>query len=208
LLDGCLSAVALIVLSPVLVVIALAILVETGWPVLFSQTRVGRNGKLFCLRKFRTMRTGKGGAAITARGDSRVTHVGRFLRKSKLDELPQLWNVVCGDMALVGPRPEIPQFVDMSRPIWRSVLAVRPGITDPASIAYRNEEELLARSSDPIRCYRESVLPAKLVLNVEYLQKRSFWLDTKVILQTIQCALFPAMSDVKRIPIAAPEDSK
>jgi lipopolysaccharide/colanic/teichoic acid biosynthesis glycosyltransferase len=206
--DSTLSAVALLVLSPLLGMIAAAIVLESGWPVLFSQVRVGRNAELFRLVKFRTMRGGRSGPSITASGDSRVTRVGRLLRKSKLDELPQLWNVVRGDMSLVGPRPEVPEFVDRSQPAWNSVLQVRPGITDPASIAYRNEEEILAKASDPIRYYRESVLPAKLALNVEYLEKRSLWQDVKVILRTVQCAFFPWAFEMKEIRTATPEDSK
>jgi len=190
-LDCCCSALALVILSPVLLLIAVAVLLETGRPVLFRQTRVGRGGTTFALLKFRTMIIGAKGLAITARGDSRITRTGRFLRKYKLDELPQLWNVVRGDMSLVGPRPEVPEFVETHSPIWRSVLRVRPGITDPASIAYRNEEELLAQAPDPIPFYREQVLPAKLALNVAYLQKRTLWLDVRVILQTARCAFFP-----------------
>jgi lipopolysaccharide/colanic/teichoic acid biosynthesis glycosyltransferase len=117
--------------------------------------------------------------------------VGKILRKFKLDELPQLWNVVRAEMSLVGPRPEVPEFVDMNNPVWRSVLKVRPGITDPASIAYRNEEQVLAKSSDPIRFYRETVLPAKLALNLAYIQQRSAWRDMQVIFQTARCAVSP-----------------
>jgi lipopolysaccharide/colanic/teichoic acid biosynthesis glycosyltransferase len=208
LLDGSLSAAALLMLSPVLLMIGAAILVETGPPLLFTQVRVGREGKPFRLRKFRTMRRNQTGPSITAHGDSRITRVGRFLRKFKLDELPQLWNVMLGEMSLVGPRPEVPEFVDRSQPLWRSVLHVRPGLTDPASIAYRNEEELLARASDPIRYYQETVLPAKLALNLEYLEKRSFWLDLKVMMQTAKCALFPRAFDINNIRVAAPNDSK
>ena len=153
--DRFLAGLALCMLSPLLVAIALAVLLGSGWPVLFRQTRVGQRGKAFQLLKFRTMRNGKSGPSITARGDSRITGVGRFLRKFKLDELPQLWNVVRGEMSLVGPRPEVPEFVDMNNPVWRSVLQVRPGITDPASIAFRNEEEILAKAADPIAFYEE-----------------------------------------------------
>jgi len=208
LLDSSLSVLALLFLSPALLVIAASILAEDGAPILFAQVRVGREGKPFRLRKFRTMRRGQSGPSITARGDSRITRVGQFLRKFKLDELPQLWNVVLGEMSLVGPRPEVPEFVDYSQPVWRSVLRVRPGITDPASVAYRNEEELLAKASDPIRYYQESVLPAKLALNLEYLERRSLWLDLKVMTQTVKCALFPRAFDIKHIRVAAPEDSK
>ena len=171
LLDCSISFVALLILSPFLLVIGAAVLVETGRPIFFTQNRVGRGGKLFRLIKFRTMRQGKSGPSITTRGDSRVTTVGRFLRKFKLDELPQLWNVVRGEMSLVGPRPEVPEFVDSNNPVWVSVLQVRPGITDPASIAYRHEEQLLAKAADPIRYYQETVLPSKLALNIAYLRE-------------------------------------
>jgi len=194
-LDSFFALLGLIVLSPFLAAIALATVCDSGWPVFFEQTRIGRGGKPFRLLKFRTMRTGLTGPSITARGDSRITRVGRVLRKFKLDEIPQLWNVVRGEMSLVGPRPEVPEFVEMETAIWRCVLKVRPGITDPASIAYRNEEEILAKAADRIRYYREELLPAKLALNVEYLKRRSFWQDCKVILSTAKCALFPGNSN-------------
>jgi lipopolysaccharide/colanic/teichoic acid biosynthesis glycosyltransferase len=197
LLDCSVSLIALLILSPVLLSIAAAVLLETGRPILFTQSRVGRGGKLFRLFKFRTMRAGKSGPSITSRGDSRVTRVGRFLRKFKLDELPQLWNVVRGEMSLVGPRPEVPEFVDVNNPVWLSVLQARPGITDPASIAYRHEEELLAKAADPIRYYRETVLPSKLALNVAYLRDRSLWQDLQVIARTAHCATFPGAYDAK-----------
>lgn len=195
--DRFLAALALCIVSPLLAVVGLAVLFGTGWPVLFRQVRVGQKGKMFQLLKFRTMRSGKGGPSITARGDCRITGVGRLLRKFKLDELPQLWNVVRGEMSLVGPRPEVPQFVDINNPVWRSVLQVRPGITDPASIAFRNEEEILAKAADPISFYESSVLPAKLALNLAYLEKQCFWLDIKVILQTAWCAVFPGEQEIK-----------
>jgi lipopolysaccharide/colanic/teichoic acid biosynthesis glycosyltransferase len=199
--DRFLAAFALCLLSPLLAVIALAVVAGSGWPVLFQQERVGQRGRPFQLLKFRTMRTGKSGPSITARGDSRITGVGRFLRKFKLDELPQLWNVVRGEMSLVGPRPEVPRFVDMNNPVWRSVLQVRPGITDPASIAFRNEEELLAKAADPISFYETSVLPAKLALNLAYLDRKCFWLDIKVILQTVWCAIVPGTQEIKETGI-------
>jgi lipopolysaccharide/colanic/teichoic acid biosynthesis glycosyltransferase len=191
LVDSCLSAIALVALSPLLIVIAGSIFCETGLPILFAQPRVGRKGRLFRLLKFRTMLHETKGAALTVSGDRRVTRVGRFLREFKLDEIPQLWNVVHAEMALVGPRPEIPEFVDLNEPTWRSVLRVRPGITDPASIAYRQEEKLLAKASDPIRYYQEILLPAKLAMNLAYLQERSFWLDLKVIMRTFRCVVYP-----------------
>jgi lipopolysaccharide/colanic/teichoic acid biosynthesis glycosyltransferase len=196
--DRFLAALALCLLSPVLAAIALAVLAGSGAPVLFRQSRVGRDGKPFRLLKFRTMRSGKSGPTITARGDSRITGIGRFLRKFKLDELPQLWNVVRGEMSLVGPRPEVPEFVDMDNPVWRSVLQVRPGITDPASIAFRNEEEILAKAADPIAFYENNILPAKLALNLEYIGKKSFLSDIKVIAETVYCAVFPGRERTKR----------
>lgn len=208
LLDCSISFVALLILSPFLLVIGAAVLVETGRPIFFTQNRVGRGGKLFRLIKFRTMRQGKSGPSITTRGDSRVTTVGRFLRKFKLDELPQLWNVVRGEMSLVGPRPEVPEFVDSNNPVWVSVLQVRPGITDPASIAYRHEEELLAKSSDPIRFYRETVLPSKLALNIAYLRDRTLWHDLQVIAKTAHCATFPGSYDIEETRVTTQEDSK
>jgi lipopolysaccharide/colanic/teichoic acid biosynthesis glycosyltransferase len=201
LFDRGLCLLGVLVLSPVLLLIGLAVTLETGLPVLFRQIRVGRNGEPFHLLKFRTMRAGKSGLSITVRGDSRVTRVGRVLRKFKLDELPQLWNVVRGEMSLVGPRPEVPEFVDMKNPVWRSVLRVRPGITDPASILYRNEEELLAKAPNPVEFYEETLLPTKLALNLAYLEKQSFWGDVGVIWQTARCAIFPGTQPAKETGI-------
>ncbi len=196
--DQIASFLALMLLAPVLVTIGAFIFLESGWPVLFRQIRIGRNGERFQLLKFRTMRKGKSGPSLTIGGDARITVIGQILRKFKVDELPQLWNVVRGEMSLVGPRPEVPEFVDMSNPVWRSVLRVRPGITDPASIAYRNEGELLATVSEPVEFYRNSLLPTKLALNLEYLKKQSFWLDMKVILETVRCAMFCDSSEGKK----------
>jgi lipopolysaccharide/colanic/teichoic acid biosynthesis glycosyltransferase len=207
-LDSLISVIALVVLSPVLLVVAAAVLVEDGLPILFAQDRVGRKGKLFRLLKFRTMRDRAAGPTITASGDSRITRVGGFLRKFKLDELPQFWNVVRGEMSVVGPRPEVPQFVDLSSPVWRAVLEVRPGITDPASIAFRHEEALIAKAADPIRYYRECVLPSKLAMNLAYLKNRSPWMDFKVILETACCAIFPGMFEIKEPQVMTPEDSE
>ncbi len=201
LVDRFLAVLALCVLSPLLAAIALAVLLGSGWPVLFKQSRVGLRGKAFRLIKFRTMRKGKTGPTITARGDSRITRTGRFLRKFKLDELPQLWNVVRGEMSLVGPRPEVPEFVNMDSPVWRSVLQVRPGITDPASIAFRNEEEILGKAADPIALYESNILPAKLALNLAYIKKKSFWNDMKVITETVHCAIFPGRESAKKCAI-------
>ena len=130
-------------------------------------------------------------ASITAAGDARVTRVGAVLRRFKLDELPQLFNVLKGDMSLVGPRPEVPEYVQLEAPIWQAVLQVRPGVTDLATLLYRDEERLLGASDDPNALYRETVLPAKLMLNLGYLRSRSFRRDLKLILLTIRYSLFP-----------------
>jgi lipopolysaccharide/colanic/teichoic acid biosynthesis glycosyltransferase len=139
--------------------------------------------------KFRSMREGaeRIGPGITSAGDRRVTAFGAFLRKTKLDELPQLWNVLTGDMSLVGPRPELSRYVDLYDATQRIVLQVRPGITDPASIRYRHEERLLASSTDPERFYVETVMPNKLTLNLEYLSRMSVSEDVKVLFQTLRC---------------------
>ena len=160
------AAAGLLFLMPVLAALALVILWDDGPPVFFRQIRVGRKGKLFHIWKFRTMRAGSQGSVITAAGDGRITRAGAALRRYKLDELPQLFNVLKGDMGLVGPRPEVPEHVQLEAPIWQAVLQVRPGVTDLATLLYRDEEKLLATSRDPNAFYRQSVLPAKLVLNL------------------------------------------
>jgi len=184
------SAAALLFLAPVLAGIALVIMLDDGPPVFFTQTRVGRNGRPFRIWKFRTMRSGSHGGVITAAGDDRITSAGARLRKYKLDELPQLFNVFKGDMSLVGPRPEVPEHVHFEAAEWQTVLQVRPGITDPATLLYRDEELILGASRDPDTFYRESVLPAKLLLNIAYLVSRSFWLDLKLIFLTIRSSFF------------------
>ena len=195
LFDATCAAAGLTVLTPVLFALATLILWDDGPPVLFSQMRVGRRGKLFRIWKYRTMRTGSEGSVITAAADGRVTRVGAALRRYKLDELPQLVNVLKGDMSLVGPRPEVPEYVHLEAPIWQAVLQVRPGVTDLATLLYRDEEKLLGTSRDPSVFYRKTVLPAKLVLNLGYLQSRSFWRDLKLIYLTIRYSLFPERFD-------------
>jgi len=185
------ASVGLLLLSPLFAVLALAVLLFSGRPVLFSQARMGRYAVQFRIWKFRTMHTGAAGPAITADGDSRVTVIGRWLRKFKLDELPQLFNVLRGDMSVVGPRPEVPQYVNLRSPLWHAVLQVRPGITDLATLIYRDEEKLLRTSGDADRLYRETVLPAKLRLNLAYLQTRCFWQDMRLIWLTVRYSLSP-----------------
>lgn len=177
----------LLVLAPVFAAVAMAITVTSPGPVFFRQVRVGRAGEPFRIYKFRTMRLDAEavGGQLTVSGDPRVTRVGVYLRASKIDELPQLINVLLGDMSLVGPRPEVPRYVALYTPEQRRVLRVRPGITDPASILYRDEAAVLARADDPERAYIDEVLPHKLEINLAYLERRSLASDVGVILSTV-----------------------
>jgi lipopolysaccharide/colanic/teichoic acid biosynthesis glycosyltransferase len=189
----------LILLAPLFAAIALLILWNDGPPVIFSQIRVGRNGRLFSIWKFRTMRTGVAGRALTATGDDRVTGVGACLRQFKLDELPQLLNVLKGDMSLIGPRPEVPEYVQCDDPRWMAVLQVKPGITDLATLLHRNEEQILGASTDPNTFYRDYVLPAKLHLNLAYLGSRSLGRDLKLIFLSVRYSLFPERFDADHV---------
>jgi lipopolysaccharide/colanic/teichoic acid biosynthesis glycosyltransferase len=184
LFDILMSASVLVVLSPLLLLLSVAIVVDSGFPVFFSQDRVGRGFRRFRLRKFRTMRKGRSGPLITVAGDSRVTHLGRLLRKTKLDEIPQFWNVLRGEMSVVGPRPEVLEYVELYRERYRRILSVRPGITDLASIHFRNEEVILAMSPDPLCEYRERVLPMKLDMADRYIQTKSIFGDFAIIVRT------------------------
>jgi lipopolysaccharide/colanic/teichoic acid biosynthesis glycosyltransferase len=195
LFDVVCAAAGLILLAPALGFLAVLILCDDGPPVFFRQVRIGRSGRRFSMWKLRTMRAGSRGGAITAAGDSRVTRAGVVLRRFKLDELPQLINVLKGDMSLVGPRPEVPEYVQLEVPIWQAVLQVRPGITDLASLVYRDEEQVLGASVDPEAMYRNQVLPAKLLLNLAYLRSRSFRQDLKLILLTIRYSFLPQKVD-------------
>lgn len=190
-MERMLAAAGLVALSPLLLVLAAAVRVETGAPVLFRHRRVGRGGRTFELLKFRSMQVNHGGPSITRKGEARITRVGRFLRRWKLDELPQLANVVRGEMSLVGPRPEVPEYVDLDDPLWRRVLAVRPGITDPASVEFRDEEELLAGVEDLDGYYRKVLLPRKLELAAGYLEQRTFGSDLRMLLRTAAASWSP-----------------
>jgi lipopolysaccharide/colanic/teichoic acid biosynthesis glycosyltransferase len=183
------SAAALALLLPVFVVIACTVWIESGRPVFFAQIRVGRGFRPFRMWKFRSMRPDPAGPSITVAGDGRVTRVGAVLRALKLDELPQFWNVLKGDMSLVGPRPEVPAYVGLYPERYAAVLAVRPGITDLASLAYRHEEKLLAAEPDPHRFYCEVLLPEKLRLADQYIQQQSFGLDVRILIRTFAAAL-------------------
>jgi lipopolysaccharide/colanic/teichoic acid biosynthesis glycosyltransferase len=186
LFDMAASLVGVVLLSPLLAVIAIAVKAQDGGPVFYRATRIGKHGRPFRLYKFRTMITGadKIGPGITAGGDARVTRAGRWLRRTKLDELPQLINVLSGDMSLVGPRPEDPRYVALYTPEQRKVLQVRPGITSAASLAYRREEQMLA-GVDWEATYLNQVMPAKLEIDLNYLANRSSWSDLVLIIQTV-----------------------
>ena len=190
-----LCCLGLVVLSPVLMAIGIWIRVSDGSPILFKQIRVGRNGRPFELLKLRSMRKANSGAQITSAGDPRITVPGRILRRYKLDEIPQLWNVVRGDMSLVGPRPEVPEYVNIGDPLWKAILSRRPGITDLPTLVYRNEEEILARVAHPERHYREFILPDKLAMNLAYGGRSSLWLDLRLLLLTVRYSFWPAGFD-------------
>lgn len=191
-LDILASLLALLIFSPVLLIFGLLIILEDGWPILFKQERIGLGAKPFVMYKLRSMRNRKeGGMAITVGNrDPRVLRVGGIIRKYKLDEIPQLINVLKGEMSLVGPRPEVPKYVAMYNEKQRKVLSIRPGITDLASIAYRNENEILAESDNPEQTYINEVMPNKLDLNLEYVRRRSLVYDLQLILKTLRVVIY------------------
>lgn len=182
------SGLGLLLLSPLFLIVAIWIRLDSPGPVFYRQTRVGRYNKDFRLLKFRSMRVGsdKKGLITVGGRDPRVTRSGYYIRKYKLDELPQLINVFKGDMSLVGPRPEVRKYVDLYTPEQLHVLDVRPGITDMASIRYRNENELLEQAADPEQFYRDTVMQDKLRINLEYISDHSFFKDIKIILMTFK----------------------
>lgn len=188
LFDWVMSSMGLLVLAPSLLLIALLIKLDSPGPVFFRQERVGRHGRPFRIHKFRTMRHEplQQGRQITVGADERITRVGSVLRRSKLDELPQLIDVWMGTMSLVGPRPEVPRYVaHYPAALREKILSVRPGITDLASIEYRDESALLARAADPEQAYLQEVLPHKLALAAQYVDRASVWTDVRVILRTV-----------------------
>lgn len=182
------SGCGLVILSPLFLVLAIWIKSDSKGPVFYRQTRVGRGNKDFRIFKFRSMRpdSDKLGLITVGGRDSRVTRSGYYIRKYKLDEFPQLINVFKGDMSLVGPRPEVRKYVDMYTPEQLMVLSVRPGMTSLASIRYRNENEILAAASDPDKCYIEQVMPDKLAIDLEYVDKATLWNDIKLIFSTFK----------------------
>ncbi|MCJ7448016.1 MAG: sugar transferase [Bacteroidales bacterium] len=179
------SFLGLLILFPLFLLIALLIRMRMPGPMFFCQKRAGKHGKLFILYKFRTMVVDHGGSSISVRGESRITPLGTKLRKYKLDELPELWNVLKGDMSFVGPRPDLPEYINKLTGEEKKILELRPGITGPASLKYANEEELLSYVSSPQE-YNDNVLwPDKVRLNLQYYMNRSFFGDIVIILQTI-----------------------
>ncbi|MBL0053649.1 MAG: sugar transferase [Bacteroidetes bacterium] len=181
------SIVALVILAPVFIAISLVIKFNSAGPIFYLQKRVGKNNKDFSIYKFRTMKVNsdKAGLLTVGMNDSRITTVGVVLRKYKLDELPQLLNVLIGDMSIVGPRPEVRKYVDMYNAEQLEVLSVKPGITDYASILYSQENELLTKAADPEKEYIENIMPHKLQLNVEYIRTHNFLVDLKIIAKTV-----------------------
>lgn len=180
------SLFGLIFLFPVLIIISILIRIKMpGGPVIFKQKRVGQYGRLFTMYKFRSMTVAHSGSSISVKGESRITPLGAVLRKYKLDELPELWNVLIGDMSFVGPRPDVPGYADrLEGEHWR-ILLLKPGITGPASLKYRNEEELLAEQKEPQKYNDEFLFPDKVRINIEYLDSWSFWNDIKIIIYTV-----------------------
>jgi lipopolysaccharide/colanic/teichoic acid biosynthesis glycosyltransferase len=179
---------ALTLLAPLFIIICVIILFTVGWPIFYRQIRVGKGAVPFKIVKLRSMvRTAdRKGPTLTIDGDPRITAVGRLLRRTKLDELPQLLNVLWGDMSLVGPRPEVAEYVRLYNERQLKVLSVRPGLTDPASIVYRDEEKVLAQYDDAEKIYTEKIMPAKLKLNLSYIEKATFLTDLGIIIKTLQ----------------------
>ncbi|MEN8223891.1 MAG: sugar transferase [Bacteroidota bacterium] len=185
--DFFLSLIALLMLLPLLVLIALWVMLDSKGGTFYLQERVGRSNKDFRIYKFRSMHPGADSKGLLTVGgrDPRVSKAGYFLRKTKLDELPQLLNILKGDMSFVGPRPEVRKYVDLYKESQMAVLDVRPGLTDYASLQYFEENKLLEKSEDPEKAYIEQIMPAKLDLNLRYIRDRSFWLDLRIIMKTI-----------------------
>lgn len=196
-LDITFSTLALILVLPFLLLIAVAVKLSSSGPVLFRQIRVGKGGAGFEILKFRSMSANAeaNGSQITGVGDKRVTRVGSLLRRTKLDELPQFWNVLRGDMSLVGPRPEVPKYVALYSDEQRKVLSILPGLTDFATVEYRHEEELLGRQADPEQFYVNELMVRKLTLNLRYVSELSFRTDIRLLYLTVMALLRRANSN-------------
>lgn len=196
-IDLTFAIIALILLFPLMLVVGLLVKLDSPGPLFFRQERVGRYEKIFRILKFRTMvhRSGVGGPLLTNDNDERITRIGRYLRAGKLDELPQLYNVLMGDMSIVGPRPEVPKYVnEYPHESREKIFSIRPGITDEAAIEFRNESEMLARKADPERAYVEEILPAKIRLYEQYVDAQSTLLDLSIILRTVRAVFFSRSS--------------
>lgn len=181
----------LIVTAPVVLLAAILIRIEGKGPIVFRQLRIGKGKKAFTLFKLRSMYVGTEGALVTAARDKRVTRIGRLIRRTKIDELPELWNVIRGDMSIVGPRPEVPDLVNVNDPIWEEVLSVRPGLTDPVTLRLRNEEALLAHFREDEEFYSEILQPYKLQGYLRFISDRTWKTDLKVIFETCIAIVFP-----------------
>jgi len=186
----CVATLGLLFTAPLLAVFALLIKITSHGPAVFRQRRVGRNGKTFMLFKLRTMNVGSG-ALITVANDRRVTGIGKILRRYKIDELPQLWNVIRGDMSIVGPRPEVPEFVDLEDPDWNEILNFRPGLTDPVTLTLRNEEQLLADVQADNSYYKAVIQPYKIRGYLNFLRRRTWMTDLLIIYRTFTAVLLP-----------------
>lgn len=201
--DFFLALIGIVVLSPLFIITTFVVKLSSPGPALYSQERVGLNGRLFRLFKFRTMvdNAEQMGTSVTTGKDPRITKIGRILRKTKLDELPQLWNVLKGDMSFVGPRPDVPEIVNNYSSEMRRILEVRPGITSKATLHLRNEEDLLSLAKDPDKAYEEIFIPAKVKLAMEHVDKKSVIFDLGVLFQTVWALTGGKVWSIKEHPI-------
>ena len=183
--DIILSIFAIFLLFPTFIVVSFLIVIDSGFPIFFLQKRIGRGAKEFNIIKFRTMKTNNENITITVSDDSRITRIGKYLRKTKIDELPEILNVLFGQMSFVGPRPDVKGYADKLKGVNRKILALRPGITGPASLKYYNEEYILSQKSNPKKYNDEVIFPDKVKINMYYFHNRSFFLDLKIIFATI-----------------------
>ena len=183
--DIVLSIFAIFLLFPSFLVVSFLIVIDSGFPIFFLQKRIGRDAKEFNIIKFRTMKTNNENITITVSDDSRITRIGKYLRKTKIDELPEILNVLFGQMSFVGPRPDVKGYADKLKGANRKILALRPGITGPASLKYYNEEYILSQKSNPKKYNDEVIFPDKVKINMDYFHNRSFFLDLKIIFATV-----------------------
>ena len=183
--DIILSIFAIFLLFPFFLVVSFLVVIDSGFPIFFLQKRIGRDAKEFNIIKFRTMKKNNENITITVSDDSRITRIGKYLRKTKIDELPEILNVLFGQMSFVGPRPDVKGYADKLKGANRKILALRPGITGPASLKYYNEEYILSQKSNPKKYNDEVIFPDKVKINMDYFHNRSFFLDLKIIFATI-----------------------